>query len=126
MKTHVLVLAVFGCAMVLIGSACADAILFSYSGPVTGTLFGSSNADGSWSIDGITATYNQIDVSGMVPVGVDPHFLSNNLYYDSNVSPYAVDFYGLVFNVPGLGDVNLCSFTAAGGCGTGGGYASIL
>ncbi len=128
MKTHVLVIAVLGCAMLLSGVACADAIPFSYSGPgvsVAGTLFGSSNADGSWSIFGITATYNQIEVSGIVATGLDPHFDYNNLYYQSSYAPYAVDYYGIVFNVPGLGDVNLCSTTTAGGCGNGG-YASIL
>ncbi len=128
MKTHVLVIAVLSCAMVLSGVACADAIPFSYSGPgvsVTGTLFGTDNADGSWSIFGIDATYNQIEVSGIVATGLDPHFAYNNLYYNSSHAPYAVDYYGIVFNVPGLGDVNLCSYTAAGGCGNGG-YASIL
>lgn len=128
MKTHVLVIAVLGCAMVLGGTACADAIPFSYSGPgvsVTGTLFGSNNADGSWSIFGIGATYNQIEVSGIVAPGLDPYFAYNNLYYNSGQAPFAVDYYGLVSHVPGLGDVNLCSYTAAGGCGTGG-YASIL
>jgi len=49
----------------------------------------------------------------------------NNIYYDSGFAPYAVDYLGVVFNVPGMGDVNLCSYTAAGACGTGG-YASIL
>jgi hypothetical protein len=128
MKTHVLVIAVLGCAMVLSGAAYADAIPFSYSGPgvsVAGTLFSSDNADGSWSIFGINATYNQIEVSGIVATGLDPHFEYNNLYYQSSYAPFAVDYYGIVFNVPGLGDVNLCSYTAAGGCGTGG-YASIL
>jgi hypothetical protein len=128
MKTHVLVLAVLGCAMLLVGTAGADAIPFSYSGPgvaVSGTLFGADNHDGSWTISGITATYNQIDVLGIVATGLDPHFLYNNLYFDTGYEPYAVDFYGIVFAVPGLGDVNLCSYTAAGGCGTGG-YASIL
>jgi hypothetical protein len=33
MKTHVLMIAVLGCAMVLCGTAGADAIPFSYSGP---------------------------------------------------------------------------------------------
>lgn len=128
MKTHVLVIAVLGCALVLCGTAGADAIPFAYSGPglsVSGTLFGSNNANGSWTITGIDATYNQIQIAGIVPVGVDPYFLYNNLYYDSGYAPYAVDYLGIVFSVPGLGDVNLCSETGAGGCGTGG-YASIL
>ena len=128
MKTHVLVIAVLGCAMVLGGIACADAIPFSYSGPgvsATGSLFGSSNADGSWSIFGIDATYNQIEVSDIVAPGLDPYFAYNNLYYDSSHAPFAVDYYGIVFNVPGLGDVNLCIYAASDGCGTGG-YASIL
>ncbi len=129
MKTHVLVLAVLGCALVLCGTAGADPIPFAYSGPglsVSGTLFGSNNGDGSWTINGIDATYNQIQVSDIVPVGLDPHFLYNNVFYDSGYADYAVDYYGIVFSVPGLGDVNLCSETGAGGgCGTGG-YASIL
>jgi len=128
MKTHVLVLAVLSCALLLAGTAGADSIPFSYSGPgvaVSGTLFGSNNHDGSWTITGINATYNQIEASGIVAVGLDPYFLYNNLYYDSSYAPYAVDYYGIVFAVPGVGQVNLCSSTASGGCGTGG-YASIL
>jgi len=128
MKTHVLVLAVLSCALMLVGTAGADAIPFSYSGPgvaVSGTLFGAENHDGTWTITDIRATYNQIEVSGIVAVGLDPHFLYNNLYYDSGHARFAVDYLGIVFAVPGLGEVNLCSYTAAGGCGTGG-YASIL
>ena len=128
MKTHVLVLTVLSCALLLVGTAGADAIPFSYSGPgvaVSGTFFGTDNHDGSWTITGIDATYNQIEVSGIVAVGLDPHFLYNNLYYDPGYAPYAVDFYGIEFAVPGIGEVHLCSYTAAGGCGTGG-YASIL
>jgi hypothetical protein len=119
---------VLGCALGLVGTASADAIPFSYSGPgvsVTGTFFGADNHDGSWTITGIDATYNQIEVSGIVATGLDPHFLYNNLYYDSGYAPYVVDYLGIVFAVPGVGEVNLCSYTAAGGCGTGG-YASIL
>lgn len=128
MKTHVLVAAVLGCAMVLVGTAGADAIPFAYSGPgvsVAGTFFGSNNADGSWTITDIDATYNQIQVSGIVAVGLDPRFLYNNLYYDPNHAPFTVDYLGIVFAVPGVGEVNLCTYTPAGGCGTGG-YASIL
>ena len=128
MKMHVLVLAALSCALVLCGTAGADAIPFSYSGPgvsVAGTFFGSNNADGSWTITGIAATYNQVAVTQIVPPNSDPYFLYNNLYFDNNNSAYAVDYYGIVFRVPGLGDVNLCSSIAGGGCGTGG-YASIL
>jgi hypothetical protein len=128
MKTHVLILAVLSCALLLVGTAGADVIPFSYSGPgvaVSGTFFGTDNHDGSWTITDITATYNQIEVSGIVAVGLDPHFLYNNLYYAPGYAAYAVDYYGIEFAVPGVGEVNLCSYTAPGGCGTGG-YASIL
>jgi hypothetical protein len=128
MKTRVLVLSVFVCALLYVGTAAADPIPFAYSGPgvsVAGTFFGSNNHDGSWTITGIDATYNQLEVSGIVAPGLDPRFLYNNLYYDTGYAPYAVDYLGIVFNVPGLGDVNLCSYTASGGCGNGG-YASIL
>jgi hypothetical protein len=128
MNKRVLILAVLGCALVLAGTAGADAIPFSYSGPgvsVAGTLFGSDNADGSWTIHDISAIYNQIPVTGIVAVAVDSHFLYNNLYYDPKYSPMVVDYYGLVFSVEGVGEVNLCSYTPAGGCGNGG-YSSIL
>jgi hypothetical protein len=128
MKRLVLVSAVLLCALLLGSAAFADAIPFSYSGPgvsVAGTFFGSNNADGSWTVTGIAATYNQIDVAGIVAPGLDPRFLYNNLYYDSSYSAYAVDYLGIVFAVPGVGEVNLCSYTPAGGCGSGG-YASIL
>lgn len=128
MNKHVAILGVVVCALALAGTAGADAIPFSYRGPgvsVSGTLFGNSNADGSWTVHDITATYNQIPITGIVAVGIDPHFLYNNLYYDPKYSPNAVDYYGIVFKVDGLGDVNLCSYTTAGGCGSGG-YASIL
>ncbi len=128
MKTRVLILSVLISALLLVGTAAADAIPFAYSGPgvsVAGTLFGSNNHDGSWTISGIDATYNQIGVSEIVAPGLDPRFLYTNLFYDTGYAPYAVDYLGIVFNVPGLGDVNLCSYTASGGCGNGG-YASIL
>jgi hypothetical protein len=102
MKTHVLVLAVLSCALFLVGTAGADAIPFSYSGrgvAVSGNFFGTNNHDGSWTITGIHATYNQIKVSGIVAVGLDPHFLYNNLYYVPGYAPYAVDYYGIDFAV---------------------------
>jgi PEP-CTERM motif len=128
MKTHVLVLSVLALAVVFCATAGADAIPFAYAGPglsVAGTLFGNNNHDGSWTITGIDATYNQLEVSEIVATGLDPHFLYNNLYYDTGYAAYAVDYLGVVFAVPGLGHVNLCSYTPSGGCGSGG-YASIL
>ena len=133
MKTHVLVCAVLGCAglgcaMLFVGTAGADAIPFAYSGPgisVSGTFFGSNNFDGSWTITGVDATYNQIQVSGVVAVGLDPRFLYNNLYYNPGHADFAVDYLGIVFAVPGVGEVNLCSYTPSDGCGSGS-YASIL
>jgi hypothetical protein len=63
--------------------------------------------------------------SGIVATGLDPRFAYNHLYYDPTQSPFTVDYLGIVFTLPGLGDVNLCSYAPAGGCGTGG-LASIL
>jgi hypothetical protein len=128
MKTHVLVLAVLSCALFLVGTAGADAIPFSYSGPgvaVSGNFFGTNNHDGSWTITGIDATYNQIEVSGIVAVGLDPHFLYNNLYYVSGYAPYAVDYYGIDFAV---GDQRGQSVQLYGGrrLRIEWGYASIL
>jgi hypothetical protein len=128
MNKHALMSAVLGCVVMMVGSASADAIPFSYSGrgvAVTGSLFGVSNGDGSWVIDDIAATYNQIEVSGIVAAGLDPRFAYNNLYYQTKFSPYAVDYWGIVFAVPGVGEVNLCTYEPSGGCGDGG-YASIL
>ena len=128
MKHCLLAFAVLAAAISLAGSARADAIPFAYSGPgvsVSGTFIGSNNADGSWTITGIAATYNQIPIAGIVATGLDPHFAYNNLYYAPNTAPFAVDYYGIVFAVPGVGDVNLCTDLGSGGCGTGG-YASIL
>ena len=128
MNKCVLAFAVLLCAVLLPTPACADAIPFAYSGPglsVSGSFFGTNNGDGTYTITGIDATYNQTQVSQIVAPGLDPRFLYNNLYYDSGYAPYAVDYYGIVFNVPGLGDVNLCSDNGSGGCGAGG-YASIL
>jgi hypothetical protein len=128
MKTSILLCVVLVCALGLAGAAWADAIPFAYSGPgvtFSGTLYGSSNGNGSWTVTGIDATYNQIEVSGIVATGLDPHFAYNNVFYGAGYAPFSVDYLGIVFAVPGLGDVNLCSYTPAGGCGSGG-LASIL
>ena len=128
MKTHVLTLTMLGCVVVLGGTAGANPVPFSYSGPgvtVSGSLFGVDNTDGTRTITGIAATYNQIPVTRIVSPNSDPYFLYNNLYYLPQSALLAVDDDGIVFHVPGLGDVNLCTYSAAGGCGLGG-YASIL
>ena len=93
MKWYVIASAVLVCAITLAGSAFADAILFAYIGPgvsVAGTFFGSNNGNGSWTVTGIDATYNSIQVSGIVATGLDPRFLYNNLYYQPS-APFAVD-----------------------------------
>jgi hypothetical protein len=90
----VLVFPVLGYALLLVGTAGADAIPFSYSGlgvAVSGRFFGSVNHDGSWTITGITATYHHVAASGIVAVGLDPYFVYNNLYYDCSHAPFAVD-----------------------------------
>lgn len=128
------------CATLLAGTARADAIPFSYSGPgvrVSGTFLGSSNSDGSWTITGIEATYNRVPVSEIVPLGADPRFRYDNLYYPFGHGGYAVDSYGIAFRVPGYGDVKLCADRSSRPCGLRGdfefeddhgrgGYLSIL
>lgn len=93
------------------------------AGPVDGDGPGNRNSNGSWTITGIDATYSQVEVAGIIPLNTSPFFLYSNLYYRD--SPNAVDHLGIVFNVPGAGQVNLCYYTPSGGCGNGG-YASIL
>ena len=128
MKRCTLAVTLLVCAVALGRTAFADAIPFSYNSAgvsFAGTFFGTSNGNGSWTVTGVAGTYNHVEVVEVLPPGDDPYFAYNNLYYDRAHSPYSVDYLGIVFQVPGLGDVNLCSYTPAGGCG-GGGYASIL
>jgi PEP-CTERM motif len=110
MKKNVLgAIAVLCCALAFAGRSQADAISFNYSGngvAVTGTLFGDSNGNGTWTITGITGTYDGIAIAGIAPLGVDPSYIYNNLlYYPAD--PLFVDNAGILFNVPGVGDVNL-------------------
>ncbi|MGB8769042.1 MAG: PEP-CTERM sorting domain-containing protein [Candidatus Korobacteraceae bacterium] len=109
MKKNVLgAFAVLFCALVFAARSQADAISFTYSGDgvaVSGTLFGGSNGNGTWTITGITGTYDGITIAGLVPLGADPSYIYNNLlYYPSD--PLFVDNGGILFNVPGVGDVN--------------------
>jgi PEP-CTERM motif len=110
MKKNVLgTIAVLCCAFAFVARSQADAISFSYSGDgvaVSGILLGDNNGNGTWSITGITGTYNGIAIAGIVPLGADPSYIYNNLlYYPAD--PLFVDNDGILFNVPGIGDVNL-------------------
>jgi hypothetical protein len=121
-----LALAVLCCALLFAASASADTIAFSYSGSgvaVTGTFYATDNNNGSWSIWGINALYNGIAVTQIIPTGTDPNFIYDNLYfYPPN--PTFFDNAGVLFAVPGVGEVNLC-YVGAAPCGSGG-YASIV
>ena len=70
---------------------------------VSGILLGDNNGNGTWSITGITGTYNGIAIAGIVPLGADPSYIYNNLlYYPAD--PLFVDNDGILFNVPGIGE----------------------
>lgn len=110
MKKNVLgTIAVLCCALVFAARSQADAIPFNYFGDgvaVSGTLFGASNGSGTWSITGITGTYNGVAIAGIVPLGTDPSYVYNNLlYYPAD--PLFLDNAGILFDVPGVGAVNL-------------------
>ncbi len=110
MKKNVLgILAVLCCTLAFAAYSQADAINFNYAGDgvtASGTLFGTSNGNGTWTVTGITGTYNGTAIAGIVPLGADPSYIYNNLlYYPAD--PLFVDNGGILFNVPGVGDVNL-------------------
>ncbi len=102
----------------------ANTVNFSYGdgstlfvqGSLTGTLSGNV-----FTAESATGTYNGTPISLVAP-GVDGAFGYNNLVYFPSVSGYSVDLYGLVFNVAGLGDVNLC---ATSGCAGSDSYTNI-
>jgi hypothetical protein len=91
-------------------AAFADSVKFSYGDGSTlfvqGTLTGTLTA-GLFTATSATGTYNGEPISLVAP-GADGAFSFNNLVYFPPVAGYSVDLYGLVFNVAGLGDVNLC------------------
>jgi hypothetical protein len=111
---------------VLLGCVMANAsvVKFSYGdgsslavqGMLTGTFNGSV-----FTATSATGTYNGSPISLVAP-GVDGAFAYNNLVYFPPVSSYSVDMYGLLFNVAGWGDVNLC---ATAGCAGSDSYANI-
>jgi hypothetical protein len=109
-----------GLAVVLLtlsAAAFADNVDFAYGDGSTlfvqGTLTGTFNG-GVFTAASATGTYNGVPISLVAP-GVDGAFAYNNLVYFPPVSGYSVDMYGLVFNVSGLGDVNLCATTGCAG-----------
>ena len=97
--------------------AFADSVKFSYGNgsdlTVTGTLVGNFSG-GIFTATSATGTYNGTPISLVAPGG-DGAFAYNNLVYFPPVSGYNVDMYGLLFNVAGLGDVNLCATTGCAG-----------
>lgn len=120
------ILAGLCCVVLFATAASADTIAFSYSGPgvaVSGTLYATDNNNGSWSVFGINALYNGIAVTQVIPNGTDPNFIYDNLYFYPP-SPTYFDNAGLLFNVPTVGQVNLC-YVGTYPCGSGG-YASIV
>jgi len=110
MKHNALVTILILCSgLAFIGRAQADNIQFAYEGDgvtVNGTLSGTNNGNGTWTITNITGTYNGIGITGLVPLGADPNYIYNNLYYYPANASY-VDDAGILFSVPGIGDVNL-------------------
>jgi hypothetical protein len=98
-------------------AAFADSVKFSYGDgstiSVQGTLTGSFTG-GVFTATSATGTYNGNSISLVAP-GVDGAFSYNNRVYFPQVAGYSVDLYGLVFNVAGLGDVNLCGTTGCAG-----------
>jgi hypothetical protein len=110
--------------LLLSTAAFADSVKFSYGdgstlfvqGALTGTLNG-----GLFTATSATGTYNGKPISLVAP-GVDGAFAYNNLVYFPPVAGYSVDLYGLLFNVAGLGDVNLCG---TAGCAGSDSYTNI-
>ena len=80
-------------------------------------LVGTAGADAPFSSAGRSGGVG----SGVRKCGSRPRsvFSLHNLYYNSSYAPFAVDYYGIVFAVTGVGQLNLCSSTAVG-CGTSG------
>jgi PEP-CTERM motif len=103
--------------------ASASVVTFSYGDGSTldvhGTLLGTFNGN-VFTATSATGTYNGAPISLVAP-GVDGAFSYDNQVY-LKAAPQSVDFEGLVFNVAGLGDVNLCAGT---GCAGFAGYTNI-
>ncbi len=126
MKRQVVLLAMLCFALLAVSVASADTIAIAFSGPgvaFSGTLYGTNNNNGTWTITGINGLYNAIPVTTVIPTGTDPHFIYDNLYfYPAN--PTYWDNAGLLFDVPSVGEVNLC-YVGGAPCGNAG-YTAIV
>ena len=91
------------------GDGSTLAVQGTLTGTFTGSVFTATSATGTYS-----DTHNDYSISLVAP-GVDPAFAYNNLVDFPPISNYYVDFYGLLFNIAGLGDVNLCATTDCAG-----------
>jgi len=126
MKRCFVLLAMLCFALTFVCIASADTIAISFSGAtdsLTGTLYATNNLDGTWTVTGINAIYDGITVTTIIPTGTDPHFVYDNLYYYPP-NPTYFDNAGLLFDVPTVGEVNLC-YTGAAPCGNAG-YTFIV
>jgi PEP-CTERM motif len=103
--------------------ASASVVTFSYGDgstlEVQGTLIGTFNGN-VFTATSATGTYNGTPIS-LVSPGVDGAFIYDNWVY-LPAAPQFLDLEGLVFNVAGLGDVNVCAGT---GCAGFAGYTNI-
>ena len=103
--------------------ASASVVSFSYGDGLTlaaqGMLVGTLSGNVFTAISA-TGTYNGRPIS-LVSTGVDGAFIYDNWVY-MPAAPQFLDLEGLVFNVAGLGDVNLCAGT---GCAGFAGYTNI-
>ena len=114
-------------ALLFVSAANADTIAISVSAgsdTLTGTLYGTNNGNGTWTITGINALYDGILTTTVIPTGTDPNFIYDNLYYYPP-SPVYWDNAGLLFAVPTVGEVNLCWYVG-GNCGSGPLYTFIV
>lgn len=99
--------------------ASADNFNFTYNGAglaVSGVMFSVPQGSGQYLVTDITGVYNGDAITGIVPISAGTlqgggYYLSadNAWYYDNLLSttfPY-VDYYGILFTVANVGEVNL-------------------
>ncbi|MBZ5579959.1 MAG: PEP-CTERM sorting domain-containing protein [Acidobacteriia bacterium] len=115
-------------------TASADTFSFAYTGSLysgSGTLTAVNNGNGSFTATSGSGFYDGFAIS-LIPDPSAPSFAissSGAFYYDNGLLPAqnpVIDSGGLLFSINGLGatELNFCSNGL--GCGTTGGYASLL